>query len=86
MKTIYLKLCRPMDIPGDELLMSDVGTLTISLSKLCELKKKEKKATQEASELVCSVVMCSYVVSAVRFPGQLAGWYGGMARKRYTDF
>ncbi len=27
-----------MDIPGDELLMSDVGTLTISLSKLCVLK------------------------------------------------
>ncbi len=46
-----------MDIPGDELLMSDVGTLTISLSKLCELKKKKKKQ-QEASELVCSVVMC----------------------------
>ncbi len=29
----YLKSC-PMDIPGDELLMSDVGTLTVSLSKL----------------------------------------------------
>ncbi len=50
-----------MDIPGDELLMSDVGTLTISLSKLCEIKKKKKKKEkkqQEASELVCSVVMC----------------------------
>ncbi len=33
-KTIYLKLCRPMDTPGDELLMSNVGTLIISLSKL----------------------------------------------------
>ncbi len=33
-KTIYLKSRRPMDIPGDKPLMSDVGTLTISLSKL----------------------------------------------------
>ncbi len=46
-----------MDTPGDELLMSDVGTLTISLSKLCELKNNNKKQ-QEASKLVCSVVMC----------------------------
>ncbi len=46
-KMIYLKLCRPMDIPGDELLMSDVGTLTISLSKLCELKKKKKKSNKK---------------------------------------
>ncbi len=48
----YLKSCRPMDIPGDELLMSDVGTLTISLSKLCELKKKYKKNKKSNKKLV----------------------------------
>ena len=60
---------------GDELLMSKVGTLTISLSKLYGLKKKKKKM-QKRPLWSCVCSQCCEI------PGRLTSWNGGKARKR----